>query len=94
MVNWTLESCCGDAEALIFLGLYGLYTVLTYFLMETIVAKPLKLIAIFIHEMGQYVYHGRALITVLERSVLRPYFLTRLLYSHFLAFSLAHPPPG
>ena len=56
MVNWTLESCCGDAEAIVFLGLYVGYTVLTYFLMETAVAKPLKLIAIFIHEMGQYVW--------------------------------------
>jgi hypothetical protein len=53
MVNWKLESCCNDAESITFICFYGGYTVLTYFLMERAVAKPLKLIAIFIHEMGQ-----------------------------------------
>jgi hypothetical protein len=53
MVNWKLETCCGDPETLTFLALYAGYTLLTYFLMERAVAKPLKLIAIFIHEMGQ-----------------------------------------
>jgi hypothetical protein len=53
MVNWKLENCCGDSEEIIFLILYAIYSVATYFLMETAVAKPMKLISIFIHEFGQ-----------------------------------------
>lgn len=52
MVNWQLQGCCGDPQEMTFLIFYAVYTVLTYFLMNTIVVKPLKLIAIFIHEMG------------------------------------------
>lgn len=53
MPNWKLEGCCGDTEEILFLSLYAAYSVLTYFLMEKAIAKPMKLIAIFIHEMGQ-----------------------------------------
>ncbi len=53
MVNWNLNGCCGDTEEIVFLSLYAVYTILTYFLMERAIAKPLKLIAIFTHEMGQ-----------------------------------------
>jgi hypothetical protein len=53
MPNWTLENCCGDKEEIVFLCLYAAYSVGTMVLMETSLVKPLKLIAIFIHEMGQ-----------------------------------------
>jgi hypothetical protein len=53
MVNWTLENCCGDKEEIVFLCLYAGYTVATFAFMNTFFVKPLKLIAVFIHEMGQ-----------------------------------------
>lgn len=53
MPDWTLEGCCGGSETVVFLSLYAGYTLLTYFTMERAIAKPLKLIAVFIHEMGQ-----------------------------------------
>eukprot|EP00934_Nitzschia_sp_Nitz4_P001270 Nitzschia sp. Nitz4//scaffold264_size26629//16712//17678//NITZ4_008236-RA/size26629-augustus-gene-0.0-mRNA-1//1//CDS//3329544803//1270//frame0 len=52
MPNWKLENCCGDPEEILFLSLYAGYTVITYITMNMAIAKPLKLIAIFIHEMG------------------------------------------
>jgi hypothetical protein len=52
MVNWKLENFW-ETEEIIFLILYAVYSVGTYFLMDTAVAKPMKLIAIFIHEFGQ-----------------------------------------
>jgi hypothetical protein len=52
MVNWKLENFW-ESEEIIFLILYAVYSVGTYFLMETAVAKPMKLISIFIHEFGQ-----------------------------------------
>lgn len=52
MPDWTLEGCCGGSETVVFLSLYAGYTLLTYFTMERAIAKPLKLIAVFIHEMG------------------------------------------
>jgi hypothetical protein len=53
MPNWKLDGCCGGSEEIVFLCLYGGYSLLTYFTMQMAIAKPLKLIAIFIHEMGQ-----------------------------------------
>ena len=53
MVDWKLEGCCGEREEIVFFCLYAAYSVATVALMETSVFKPLKLIAIFIHEMGQ-----------------------------------------
>ena len=53
MPNWKLENCCGDKEEIIFLSLYAGYSLFTVLFMNTVIAKPLKLIAIFIHEMGQ-----------------------------------------
>mmetsp|Transcript_5982 Transcript_5982/g.14164 ORF Transcript_5982/g.14164 Transcript_5982/m.14164 type:complete len:258 (+) Transcript_5982:105-878(+) len=52
MPNWTLQGCCGEVEEIVFISLYAVYSLLTMFFMEKSVAKPMKLIAIFIHEMG------------------------------------------
>ena len=52
MVNWQLQNCCGEQEELVFLCCYAFYTLLTFALMERAVMKPMKLIAVFIHEMG------------------------------------------
>ncbi|KAG7360488.1 peptidase M50B family protein [Nitzschia inconspicua] len=51
MVDWKLQSCC-DTQDIIFLCLYGGYSLFTMIFMNTVVVKPMKLIAIFIHEMG------------------------------------------
>ena len=50
--NWELKGF-GNKVEIIFVVLYALYSIGTYFLMNTAVAKPMKLISIFIHEMGQ-----------------------------------------
>ena len=50
-VNWTLDNCCNEATILL-LCLYAGYSLITMFFKNTIVVKPMKLIAIFIHEMG------------------------------------------
>lgn len=52
MPNWTLQGCCGESEEIVFICLYCFYSLITMFTMEKSVAKPMKLIAIFIHEMG------------------------------------------
>mmetsp|Transcript_38841 Transcript_38841/g.87543 ORF Transcript_38841/g.87543 Transcript_38841/m.87543 type:complete len:283 (+) Transcript_38841:71-919(+) len=49
--DWTLSTCCGTNE-IIFLSLTAGYLVAIYFLWNTIVMKPMKLIAVFVHEMG------------------------------------------
>jgi hypothetical protein len=49
--DWKLEGCC-DTKDIIFLCLYAGYSIFTMCFMNTIVVKPMKLIAIFIHEMG------------------------------------------
>lgn len=51
MTDWTLSQCC-DGDVIIFLCLYAGYSLITMFFMNTIVVKPMKLVAIFIHEMG------------------------------------------
>ena len=53
MPNWTLKGCCSDTEEIVFICLYAAYSLLTMFFMEKAIAKPMKLIAIFIHDMGQ-----------------------------------------
>jgi len=49
--DWTLSLCC-DRDVIIFFCLYAGYSLITMFFMNTIVVKPMKLVAIFIHEMG------------------------------------------
>lgn len=50
-VDWALQGCC-NRDAIFFLCFYAGYSVLTMLSMNTVVVKPMKLIAIFIHEMG------------------------------------------
>jgi len=50
-VNWNLSGCC-DGAIILFLCLYAGYSLFTMFFMNTIVVKPMKLVSIFIHEMG------------------------------------------
>ncbi len=50
-INWKLQGCC-QTEEIVFLCMYGGYSLLTICFMNTAVVKPMKLIAIFIHEMG------------------------------------------
>jgi Peptidase M50B-like len=50
-VDWQLQGCC-DTRDIVFLCCYVGYSLFTMFLMESVVVKPMKLIAIFIHEMG------------------------------------------
>lgn len=51
MVNWDIDGCC-TKQSITFLCFYGGYSLLTMIFMNTVVVKPMKLIAIFIHEMG------------------------------------------
>jgi Peptidase M50B-like len=50
-IDWNLSSCCGQEE-LTFCGLFIGYFVLNLILWSTPLLKPMKLIAVFIHEMG------------------------------------------
>lgn len=49
--DWTLSTCCGTSE-IIFLSLTAGYLVIIYLLWNTMIMKPMKLIAVFVHEMG------------------------------------------
>mmetsp|Transcript_21881 Transcript_21881/g.47547 ORF Transcript_21881/g.47547 Transcript_21881/m.47547 type:complete len:280 (+) Transcript_21881:102-941(+) len=49
--DWKLSTCCGTDE-IIFLCLMAGYLVIIYFLWNNIIMKPMKLIAVFVHEMG------------------------------------------
>ncbi len=53
-VDWTLSLCCGTQEV-IFCVLCGCYLIINYFLWNVFLVKPMKLIAVFVHEMG----HGK-----------------------------------
>lgn len=53
-VDWTLSLCCGTQEV-IFCVLCGGYLIINYFLWNVFLVKPMKLIAVFVHEMG----HGK-----------------------------------
>mmetsp|Transcript_17036 Transcript_17036/g.46823 ORF Transcript_17036/g.46823 Transcript_17036/m.46823 type:complete len:237 (-) Transcript_17036:472-1182(-) len=50
-VDWDLAGCC-DRNTIVFLCCYAGYSLFTMLFMNTIIVKPMKLIAIFIHEMG------------------------------------------
>lgn len=49
--NWDLSKCCGDEE-IIFLSLMCGYFLANFFLWNTALLKPMKLIAVFVHEMS------------------------------------------
>ena len=47
-VDWTLSNCCQTYE-IVFLCLMAGYLVIIYFLWNTMIMKPMKLIAVFVH---------------------------------------------
>mmetsp|Transcript_4678 Transcript_4678/g.11209 ORF Transcript_4678/g.11209 Transcript_4678/m.11209 type:complete len:234 (+) Transcript_4678:116-817(+) len=51
MVNWDLSGCC-NTNTTVFLCCYAGYSLFTMFFMNSAIVKPMKLISIFIHEMG------------------------------------------
>jgi len=50
-INWDLSGCC-NGETIVFLCCYAGYSLFTMFFMNSAIVKPMKLIAIFMHEMG------------------------------------------
>ncbi len=49
--DWNLTNCCNDEE-IIFLSLVFGYLLANFFLWNTALLKPMKLIAVFVHEMS------------------------------------------
>jgi Peptidase M50B-like len=49
--QWALAGCC-EREEWIFIGLYGAYYLLTHFFYWKDFMKPMKLLCVFVHEMG------------------------------------------
>jgi len=49
--DWTLSTCC-NAPQIAFCCLFGAYLIVNYFLWRTVFMKPVKLIAVFVHEMS------------------------------------------
>lgn len=49
--DWQLKTCCGTYE-IVFLCLMAGYLVIIYFTWNTMLMKPMKLLAVFVHEMG------------------------------------------
>lgn len=49
--NWALSCCCGDEEIIFIALLFG-YLLANFFLWNNLVLRPMKLIAIFVHEMS------------------------------------------
>ena len=50
-VSWTLARCC-DATEVVFLSAFAGFFVINLILWNTILLKPMKLIAVFVHEMS------------------------------------------
>mmetsp|Transcript_22342 Transcript_22342/g.25888 ORF Transcript_22342/g.25888 Transcript_22342/m.25888 type:complete len:210 (+) Transcript_22342:143-772(+) len=48
---WALETCCDTLE-ITFLCVFAAYLVINFFLWNTFILKPMKLIAVFVHELG------------------------------------------
>lgn len=49
--SWDLAGCC-QSEEYLFLSLYGAYAVFTLMLGSTGLMKPMRLLAVFVHEFG------------------------------------------
>ena len=49
-INWTLQNCC-DKNEFALIGLMGGYLLIIAILWTTVLMKPLKLIAVFVHGM-------------------------------------------
>jgi hypothetical protein len=47
-IDWTLQNCC-DKDEFALIGLMGGYLLLIAILWPTVLMKPLKLIAVFVH---------------------------------------------
>ena len=47
-INWTLQNCC-DKNEFALIGLMGGYLLIIAILWTTVLMKPLKLIAVFVH---------------------------------------------
>ena len=52
--EWQLDGCCGSEE-ITFLCFYFGYVVAFFLLQSTVVLKPMRLLAVFIHEFGHAV---------------------------------------
>ncbi|KAL7493019.1 hypothetical protein ACHAWT_003543 [Skeletonema menzelii] len=50
-INWKVDGCCGYYET-VFLSCFAVYLVVIKLLWNTIVMKPMKLVAVFVHEFG------------------------------------------
>mmetsp|Transcript_12210 Transcript_12210/g.30819 ORF Transcript_12210/g.30819 Transcript_12210/m.30819 type:complete len:243 (-) Transcript_12210:74-802(-) len=50
-IDWGLSSCCNTGQ-IVFLGLFGGYLVLNLLLWRVPILRPMKLIAVFAHEMS------------------------------------------
>lgn len=53
-VDWQLSMCCGTEE-IVYLALLGAYFVINFLLWNTFIIKPMKLIAVFVHEMYELI---------------------------------------
>lgn len=51
VAQWQLEGCC-DTEEIIFLCFYAGYVIAFFLFQSTVVLKPMRLLAVFIHEFG------------------------------------------
>ena len=47
-IDWTLQNCC-DKNEFVLIGLMGGYLLIIAILWTTVLMKPLKLIAVFVH---------------------------------------------
>ena len=60
--DWQLKTCCGTYE-IVFLCLMAGYLVIIYFTWNTMLMKPMKLLAVFVHgkfmhcNEGDYLFH-------------------------------------
>jgi hypothetical protein len=51
MVDWQLEGCC-RGEEVAFICFYAGYVISFFFLFNTAVLKPMRLLAVFVHEFS------------------------------------------
>jgi len=49
--DWNLEKCCESVEY-VFMAFYFFYIVANFVLWNSVFIKPMKLVAVFVHEMG------------------------------------------
>ena len=50
-INWSVSGCCGKSET-IFLCCFAAYLVIIKLLWNSFIMKPMKLVAVFVHEFG------------------------------------------